>query len=200
MGANEELWVFGYGSLVWKNNDFEYELKKPGYLKGFVRRFFQNSIDHRGIPEKPGRVVTLVFAKDNEARVHGIGYKIAPDKVTSVLDHLDYREKNGYDRHETMFYPTDGSPPVPTVVYVANEQNPSWNKNHDLEDIAAQIIESVGPSGKNTEYVYNLCDAMRQYFHNVRDDHLFELEKLLKDMEAEKSRHKVVTPRPSQEG
>jgi len=199
MGANEELWVFGYGSLVWKNNDFEYELKRPGYLKGFVRRFFQNSIDHRGVPEKPGRVVTLVFARDNEARVHGIGYKIASDKVSSVLDHLDFREKNGYDRHETMFYPTDGSPPKPTIVYVANEQNPSWNQNHDLEDIAAQIIESVGPSGKNTEYVYNLCDAMRQYFHNVRDDHLFELEKLLKDMEAQKSHHKSVTRTSSQE-
>ena len=184
---------------VWKNNDFEYELKKPGYLKGFIRRFYQNSIDHRGIPEKPGRVVTLVLASDDEAKVYGIGYKIAAEKVKEVLNHLDYREKNGYDRYETTFYPMDGSEPKPTIVYVANEQNPSWNNNHKLEDIASQIVESVGPSGKNTEYVYNLCDAMRQYFHNVKDDHLFDLERLLRSMEAEKCHHRCHR-RLSQEG
>lgn len=217
--ANEELWVFGYGSLVsvllltsnvkiildvssqvWKNNDFEYELKKPGYLKGFVRRFYQNSIDHRGVPEKPGRVVTLVYAKDQEARVYGVGYKIAADKVSEVLSHLDYREKNGYDRHETIFHPLDSSQPKSTIVYVANEQNPSWNSNHDLENIANQISESVGPSGRNTDYVYNLCDAIRQTFPDVHDDHLFDLEKLLRELEAEKNHHRTVRRRLSQEG
>lgn len=131
-----------------------------------------------------------------------MGYKIAADKVTEVLDHLDFREKNGYTRHETTFYPMDNSDPKETIVYVANEENPSWNCNHDLDDIAEQIFGSVGPSGKNTEYVYNLCDAMRQYFHNIRDDHLFELETLLKSLEAEdlKKRHKLLARRLSQEG
>lgn len=131
-----------------------------------------------------------------------MGYKIAADKVTEVLDHLDFREKNGYNRHETTFYPMDDSEPKKTIVYLANEENPSWNSNHDLDDIAEQIFGSVGPSGKNTEYVYNLCDAMRQYFHNIRDDHLFELEALLKSLEAEdlKKRHKALARRLSQEG
>lgn len=139
---------------------------------------------------------------DNDSVVYGIGYKIAADKITEVINHLDFREKNGYVRYETTFYPMDQSEPKPTIVYVANEENPSWNTNHNLEEIAIQIHEASGPSGRNTEYVYNLCEAMRQYFQNVKDDHLFDLEKLLISMEAENLRNyqRQVTRRLSQEG
>lgn len=187
---------------VWKNNDFVFELKKPGYVKGFIRRFYQNSIDHRGIPEKPGRVVTLVKTMDEESRVYGMGYKIPDDKIDEVLSHLDYREKNGYNRYETTFYPLDESDPKATIVYVANEQNPSWNKNQNLNAIATQIYTAHGPSGRNIEYVYNLCDAMRKNFKDLQDDHLFELENLLRDMELEdvKRNPKLLARRSSKEG
>ena len=98
--------VFGYGSLIFKPPPYVIGAT-PGFIKGYARRFAQHSIDHRGTPQRPGRVVTLVSAEDwhrfkdaDDAPegdiVWGVSYTIDPRHTKVVRAYLDYREKNGY--------------------------------------------------------------------------------------------------------
>ena len=48
-----EMWVFGYGSLLWKPG-FDVAESVIGRLPGYARSFCMRSIHHRGTVEKPG--------------------------------------------------------------------------------------------------------------------------------------------------
>ena len=64
---DEPLWVFGYGSLVWRTGDLATVAASGGVcVRGQRRAWWQGSTDHRGTPDAPGRVVTLV--PDPQAR------------------------------------------------------------------------------------------------------------------------------------
>ena len=176
MHDTQTHWVFGYGSLIWRP-DFEFVEASPAKLPGYVRRFWQGSHDHRGVPEKPGRVVTLVPAEQEHCI--GMAYLLEAAIVDATFEQLDHREKNGYDRVVTQLQLQDGRS-VHGLVYIAPVNNFAYLGEAKLHDIAHQILHSHGPSGRNIDYLMDLADALRQL--NAHDEHVFELESLANSM------------------
>ncbi|XP_028602334.2 glutathione-specific gamma-glutamylcyclotransferase 1 [Podarcis muralis] len=173
------LWVFGYGSLVWRP-DFEFTSRKVGFIRGYTRRFWQGDTFHRGSEKMPGRVVTL--QEDYEGCTWGVAYELRGDQIAASLKYLNMREAvlGGYDTKLVKFHPQDKeTEPILALVYIATPQNPSYLGPASEEDIAAQIIVSSGRSGHNIEYLLRLADFMRYFCPQVEDEHLFSIEEAL---------------------
>lgn len=185
-------WIFGYGSLVWKAG-FSYSRKEIGYIKGFVRRFWHGSSDHRGTEERPGRVVTLLpfeewerdFAMMDPHPANGIVwgacYYIEEESMVHTFKYLDFREKNGYSLVKLPAILQSGEQIEECYVYIAPVHDEAFLGFADPETIAKQIFDCVGPSGPNIEYLLNLCGALEGIQQN-QDDHLLDLKKLVMEL------------------
>nr|WP_163502259.1 gamma-glutamylcyclotransferase [Halomonas socia] len=169
-----ELWLFGYGSLIWKA-EFAYLERRPAHIEGWARRFWQGSHDHRGTPKAPGRVATLI--RQPGALCHGMAYRIAGD----VLHGLDIREKNGYLRETTLMHFADGSH-AEGLLYLATEDNAAFLGDAPLDAMARQIAAAHGPSGANRDYLLNLATALEDL--GAEDEHVFALARQVRTLRA----------------
>jgi glutathione-specific gamma-glutamylcyclotransferase len=168
--GHEEIWLFGYGSLIWKA-DFPYIERRPARIRGWSRRFWQGSHDHRGTPDSPGRVVTLIA--DSGVTCAGMAYLITPQ----VFDPLDLREKNGYLREVVSIeFGTGGS--AQGLVYIARPDNEAFLGAATDAEIAGHIAAAKGPSGLNIDYFLHLAQALREM--GEHDQHIESIERELK--------------------
>ena len=174
--VSRSSWIFGYGSLMWRP-DFPFVQSRIGYIKGWRRVFWQGSADHRGTPDAPGRVVTIV-ADERETCI-GIAYHIDPERYGETIEILDYREKGGY-RLEFLPVVFENNEQVFASVYIATPDNPEFLGEAEPEKIARQISTSCGPSGPNDEYVIKLARALRKIGAN--DPHVFEVERWVRSL------------------
>lgn len=162
------LWVFGYGSLIWKPG-FEFAEKRLASVGGYHRRFCQASHDHRGTPDRPGRVVTL--AADPGSECEGMAFRLE-ESVEAVLRLLDIREQDGYERQSLTLRFKDGTAEE-GVTWIAVEGNPSWRGGESTDEIAQLIAHRNGPSGSNREYLFELQRALIEV--NIVDNYIAEL-------------------------
>ena len=163
-------WIIGYGSLIWRPA-FESVEAVPGLLRGWKRRFWQGSPDHRGTPVAPGRVVTVLRGAPADT-IGIVAYRLPPNQEESIRAQLDHREQAGYVLESVSVDLDDGRTCVGEL-YTAGPGNPSWLGPAPLVDMAKQIAESTGPSGPNLDYLIRLDDALAQL--GRVDSHVREL-------------------------
>lgn len=173
----EDVWVFGYGSLIWRV-DFPYVEREPAFINDWSRRFWQGSTDHRGVPGAPGRVVTLIETPGEQC--HGMAYRLDTDRLEETLDHLDYREKGGYERLQLAIHLRSGTT-VSGITYHATIDNPNFLGATDPLEIAHQVVNSTGPSGANSEYVLMLDHALREL--EAPDLHVSEIARSVRNLQ-----------------
>ena len=182
----EDLWIFGYSSLLWKYDDVEHTRSEFGYIEGHVRRFFQGSTDHRGTPTRPGLVASLYTTGDipgselpaTPLRVHGRAFQVTGASRATVIERLDGREVDGYVHRWLPVYTKDHKLLVErALVYVAPPTNPQYAGCLSDHEIVYRVLRCRGNSGPNREYLENLAIALRA--EDVFDEHIEALVKLL---------------------
>jgi len=153
------VWIFAYGSLIFRPS-FAFAERRRAFVRGWARRFWQGSPDHRGVPEAPGRVATLV-PQPNEI-VGGLAYRVAVD-AERILEELDVREQAGFERHTLLLRESpDAAPFAEGVTWIAPAGNAHFLGPLPEREIAAYVRVRRGPSGENADYVLRLAAALRE--------------------------------------
>ncbi len=160
------LWVFGYGSLMWRP-DFEFERQVLGRCAGVRRSFCVWSVFHRGSVAAPG----LVLGLESGGMCEGMLFYVPPPQVEGVIKALREREqitnvyRETYQRVELM----DGSGQVVSALcFVADRSHPQFALGLSCAQKAEVIKRARGRSGHNLDYLAQTLKHLREL--GVRDD------------------------------
>ena len=161
------MWIFAYGSLIFRPG-FPWIERRRAYVRGWERRFWQGSPDHRGVPEAPGRVVTLI---ESAEACGGCAYRIDPRESGAILAALDAREQAGFERVQLdLLEAPAGAAFGRGVTWIAGSSNAHFLGPLPEAEIATVIRARRGPSGTNADYALRLRDALRAL--EVVDEHV----------------------------
>ena len=149
MTRPDELWVFGYGSLVW-NPGIEVAETRMAGLAGFRRRFCMRSIHHRGSEAEPG----LVLALEPHAGGGCEGVALRAADPVAALTYLREREliSSAYvEAHVTLTVHDGGT--LRALAYVVDTDHAQYCPDLSLEEQAQIIATAHGGRGPNHEYL-----------------------------------------------
>lgn len=149
----EQLWVFGYGSLMWRPG-FPYTATTPALLKGAHRALCVYSVFHRGTQERPG----LVLGLDRGGACRGVAYLVEPGAEEDTVAYLREREQIAqvYVEAYRKVRLLDGSSrAVTALTYLIDPKHEQYAGRLPLEEQLRLVHGSKGQSGENVEYVLN---------------------------------------------
>lgn len=174
-----DLWVFGYGSLLW-NPGFPHVETVLATLEGYHRSFCMRSIHHRGSEAEPGLVLALDALEG--ARCSGMAFRVAPDAHDDTLATLRERELISSAYFETVLPVSlaDGRE-VEAVSYVIDPDHVQYCGGLPLAEQAEIIARAVGGRGPNRDYLFNTADHLAEL--GIEDGELSWLARVVRAME-----------------
>jgi len=145
-----DLWVFGYGSLMWRPG-FDFLEMHRARLYGYHRAFCVYSWVHRGTRERPG----LVLGLDRGGSCVGRLFRVPAAEAEAVIRYLDEREMV-----TGVYVPIEGrvrfgGHEVRARTYIADRGHAQYAGKLPVETQAQLVDGAVGQSGVNRDYVLN---------------------------------------------
>ncbi|HET9273313.1 MAG TPA: gamma-glutamylcyclotransferase [Methyloceanibacter sp.] len=165
-GTKGELWVFGYGSLMWRPG-FDFIEKAPAALIGAHRSLCIYSFHHRGTQAHPG----LVLGLDEGGACRGVAFRVAQANADATLTYLREREQVT-DVYVEAMKPVsllDGSGrELEALCYIVDRGHPQYAGRLSLERQAELVRSASGLSGNNIDYVLNTVRHLEEVgIHDV---------------------------------
>jgi cation transport protein ChaC len=150
MGA--ELWVFGYGSLIW-DPGFAVAERRIARLEGWHRSFCMRSIHHRGTPEAPGLVLALDRALG--AACTGVAFRVAPGEEAGTLAALRERELVSSAYLEALLPVHTDNGTLQALTYVIDRDHVQYCGGLAMDEQARIIARAIGGRGANRDYLWS---------------------------------------------
>ena len=175
-----DLWVFGYGSLMWRPG-FEFIEQVPARLIGEHRALCVYSFDHRGTPEKPG----LVLGLDRGGAARGIAFRVAAKLRNHTIEYLRGREQTTNVYREVMrsvWLENEARERVSALAYVVDRGHVQYAGRLSLSEQLRFVQQGHGRSGNNRDYVLSTVSAIEK--QGFRDQPLHQLAAMLHDAHA----------------
>jgi cation transport protein ChaC len=168
-----DLWVFGYGSLMWRPG-FEFLEQQPARLIGEHRALCVYSFDHRGTPERPG----LVLGLDRGGACRGIAFRVAAARRDATIQYLREREQTTHVYREVMRSVWLGNEArVSALAYVVDRSHVQYAGRLTLSEQLRLVNQGHGRSGPNRDYVLSTVKAIEA--EGFRDAQLHKLAAML---------------------
>jgi len=170
-----DLWVFGYGSLMWRPG-FEFIEKVPARLIGEHRALCVYSFVHRGTPENPG----LVLGLDRGGACRGIAYRVAEKHRRAIIAYLREREQVTSVYREVMrsvWLENEGRQRVSALAYVVDRGHVQYAGRLSLAEQLRHVQQGHGQSGNNRDYVLATVKSIEA--QGFRDTQLHQLAAML---------------------
>ena len=166
----EDLWVFGYGSLMWRPG-FDYLERVPARLIGMHRALCVYSFVHRGTPERPG----LVLGLDRGGMCRGIAFRVAAKARAATINYLRGREQVTTVYLETVRrieLEEKERRQVRALCFIVDRSHVQYAGRLSLAECVHHVREGHGSSGPNREYVLETVQALEALGYRETDLHL----------------------------